>query len=175
MTAPFNVDVDVTVVVFALVLAALLGLSCTPTDSQFSTPAATIETLFSTYGIEKMSEQEVRARLQARERFVLRDAETHRRCFADWMGEQDQGLAGYVFGKLAAAKDHLRIEVDQQTASVRFDIEGAANEPVILDKVDGGWKIALKKSVPEAVRTQLYEVYRRARRQERRAVPRAPN
>lgn len=143
-------------------------------DKRFDTPAATIDALFRSYGIAELSEAEVRARLQARERFELRDPRLHRECFADWRGEQDQGLAGYVFGRLAAAKDHLRIDVEGDLAQITPGIEGAAQEATVLVRQDGAWKIALRQSVPEEVRQQLYQVYRRARLRERKAADLTP-
>ncbi len=163
------------VVVYALALTLAVLPGCPEqTDSRFSTPAATIRSLFSSYGIADVSEAEVRARLQARERFEMHDPRLHRECFADWQGEQDQGLAGYVFGRLAAAKDHLLIDVEGDLAQITPNIEGAAQEATVLVLQDGAWKIALRQSVPEEVRQQLYQVYRRARLRERKATDLAP-
>ena len=166
-------NVDVVVVILAMTATLLSGCSTT-SDKRFATPASTINTLFGAYGIADMSEGEVRARLQARQRFDLRDPQTHRDCFADWQGEQDQGLAGYVFGKLAAAKDHLRIEIDGTTAKITPDIEGASQEATVLSQTEGAWKIVLRESVPENVRQQLYQIYRRARLRERKAGSEQP-
>ena len=146
-----------------------------PMDSRFSTPKNTIETLFSTYGVEKMSEEEVRRRLEARQRFTMLDSALHRACFADWQSESDQGLAGFVFGRLVAAKDHLTTKIEGQKALVGTTLKSAAEHPVVLKRTKNGWRIVLQQSVPEAIKRQLYEVYRRSKRIETRSQPAPAN
>lgn len=153
-------------------ICAILALaSCkqdqTPTG--FESPRATVDSLFSAYGVRDISQEEARRRLAARERFDLRDAGLFRSCFSDWQGEHDHALGGFVFGQLVAAKDELKIEIDEDTAQIRVAPSSAEIQPIVLVKQEGAWRIDLRQSVPPQVRQSLYEVYRRARRAERRA------
>ncbi len=159
-------------VVLSVCLAALLVAACKKyeTSSDFESPNATLQSLFRAYGVTEIPEAEIQRRLQARERFDLRDEALFRSCFSDWQGEHDQGLGGYVFGRLVAGKDHLTVEVDEGIARVRTAADAAEVEPVVLLQTDDGWKIDLRQSVPAELRQQLYEVYRRARRAERKAL-----
>mgnify|MGYP001546027968 CR=1 FL=1 len=154
-----------------MLLSVALLLSCTRESAPagFETPEATIQTLFRSYGVETMTQDEARRRLQARERFELLDGELFRSCFADWQGEHDQALGGFVFGQLVAAKDELKISLKDDVAEVVVAPDAANIQPVVLVRVDRAWKIDLRKSVPAPVRQSLYEVYRRARRAERQA------
>jgi len=149
----------------------LLGLASCKTDSvspAFESPNATIDTLFRAYDVRDVPQVEIRRRLQARERFKLLDENLFRSCFSDWQGEHDQGLGGFVFGQLVAAKDELLIDVKGKTARVRASSSAPEVSPVVLIKQDAGWKIDLRQSVPPDIRQRLYEVYRRTRRAERR-------
>jgi hypothetical protein len=152
-------------------LAVLLTLSCTrdPAPTGFESPSATIDSLFRAYGVQDISQQEARRRLEARERFELRDQELFRSCFSDWQGEHDHGLGGFVFGQLVAAKDELQISVEEGTARVRVASATSELQPIVLVKQGQAWRIDLRQSVPPQVRQSLYEVYRRARRAERQA------
>ena len=135
----------------------------------FESPAATIDSLFRAYGVRDISQDEARRRLQARERFQLRDPQLFRSCFSDWQGEHDQALGGFVFGQLVAAKDELAIEVEKDTAQVRASNASKDLHPIVLVERDHAWKIDLRKSISPEIRQSLYEVYRRARRAEREA------
>ena len=152
-------------------LAVLLIASCKsePTPTGFESPSATIDSLFRAYGVEDMPQDEARRRLQAHERFELLDPALFRACFSDWQGEHDQALGGFVFGQLVAGKDQLEIELEGNTAEVRAAPTSVELTPIVLVKQDRAWKIDLRKSVPPQVRQSLYEVYRRARRAERKA------
>jgi len=152
-------------------LAVLLIASCKsePTPTGFESPSATIDSLFRAYGVEDMPQDEARRRLQAHERFELLDSKLFRACFSDWQGEHDQALGGFVFGQLVAGKDQLEIELEGNTAEVRAAPASVELTPIVLVKQDRAWKIDLRKSVPPQVRQSLYEVYRRARRAERKA------
>ena len=152
-------------------LCVLVLASCKrdPAPVGFETPEATINTLFRSYGVEKMSQEEARQRLRSRERFELLDSELYRSCFADWQGEHDQALGGFVFGQLVAAKDELKVEVDGDVAKVIVAPAASNIEPIVLVQVERAWKIDLRQSVPPQIRQSLYEVYRRARRNEQLA------
>ena len=157
----------------ALLIAAtiLLGLTSCKTEavsSAFESPKATIDTLFRAYDVRDVPQTEIRRRLQARERFELVDENLFRSCFTDWQGEHDQGLGGFVFGQLVAAKDELTIDVKENSARVRASSSAPELPPIVLIKQDAGWKIDLRQSVPPDIRQRLYEVYRHARRGERR-------
>ena len=135
----------------------------------FESPSATIESLFRAYGVQDMSQDEARRRLQARERFELLDPALFRSCFSDWQGEHDHALGGFVFGQLVAAKEDMKIEVEDDVARVEVAPESSGIQPVVVVKQNLAWKIDLRQSVPARIRQSLYEVYRRARRAERRA------
>jgi hypothetical protein len=152
-------------------LSVLLMVSCAsdPAPTGFESPSATIDSLFRAYGVQDISQQEARRRLEARERFELRDQELFRGCFSDWQGEHDQGLGGFVFGQLVAAKDELQISVEEGTAQVRVASAASELQPIVLVKQGQAWRIDLRQSVPPQIRQGLYEVYRRARRAERQA------
>ncbi len=152
-------------------LAVLLIASCKiePTQTGFESPSATIDSLFRAYGVQDMPQDEARRRLQAHERFGLLDSKLFRTCFSDWQGEHDHALGGFVFGQLVAGKDELEIELEGDTANVRAASASVELTPIVLVKQDRAWKIDLRKSVPPQVRQSLYEVYRRARRAERKA------
>ena len=157
---------------FLIALAVALSLaSCKsePAPVGFESPSATIDTLFRAYDVQSMSQLEARRRLQAHERFELIDSNLFRSCFSDWQGEHDQALGGYVFGQLVAAKDELEISIDEDVANVRASKASAELHPIVIVKQNRAWKIDLRQSVPAKVRQSLYEVYRRARRAERKA------
>jgi len=140
-----------------------------PVPTGFESPSATIESLFRAYGVQDITQQEARRRLEARERFELRDQALFRSCFSDWQGEHDHGLGGFIFGQLVAAKEELQISIQEQRAEVRVASASSELQPIILVKQNEAWKIDLRQSVPAEIRQSLYEVYRRARRAERQA------
>ncbi|MBW1761585.1 MAG: hypothetical protein JRG67_00660 [Deltaproteobacteria bacterium] len=136
----------------------------------FESPSAAIDSLFRSYGIRDMAQDEARRRLQARERFELLDEQLFQSCFSDWHGEHDHALGGFVFGQLVAGKDELQITVENDNAQVRAASASPELKSIVLVKQNGAWKIDLRQSVPPKVRQSLYEVYRRARRAERQAL-----
>lgn len=152
-------------------LALFLMASCKrdPVPTGFESPSATIDSLFRAYGVQDISQNEARRRLEARERFELRDQALFQSCFSDWQGEHDHGLGGFVFGQLVAAKDELQISIEDGAAQVRAASASRELQPIVLVKQAGAWKIDLRQSVPPQIRQSLYEVYRRARRAEREA------
>lgn len=153
----------------ALAVLALASCKGEPAPTGFESPSATIDSLFRAYGVQNMSQDEARRRLQAHERFELLDAKLFRSCFSDWQGEHDHALGGFVFGQLVAAKDELEISAEDDLATVRAASASIELQPIVLVKQDRAWKIDLRRSVPPQVRQSLYEVYRRARRAERQA------
>lgn len=158
----------------ALLVAAVtvsLFASCTSRKAPegFESASAAINSLFRAYGVQDMSQDEARRRLQARERFELLDPTLFRACFSDWQGEHDQALGGFVFGQLIAAKEDMKIEVDEDVARVKVAPDSSDVQPIIVVKQDLAWRIDLRQSVPPRIRQSLYEVYRRARRAERKA------
>lgn len=155
-------------IAFAIVLA-LASCKSEPAPTGFESPSATIDSLFRAYDVQGISQDEARRRLQARERFELREPNLFRSCFSDWQGEHDQALGGYVFGQLVAAKDELKIETEGGVAKVRAANASEELPPIVLVQQNRAWKIDLRQSVPARVRQSLYEVYRRARRAERQA------
>ena len=152
-----------------VVVAVAMGCKAKTGSPEFASPNATIETLFKAYDVKDVSQSEIRRRLSARERFKLYDEALFRECFSDWQGDHDQGLGGFVFGQLVAAKDELTIDIEGDTARVRPGVAPSDLPPIILIKQVDGWKIDLRQSIPPDIRQQLYEVYRRASRAERQA------
>jgi hypothetical protein len=146
-------------------------MACTAKKAppEFESPEATVDSLFAAYGVQDMTQEEARRRLQARERFELLDAELFKSCFSDWQGEHDHALGGFVFGQLVAAKEELEVSITDEVAEVRVAPATSEVQPVVLVRRDLAWKIDLRKSVPPRIRQSLYEVYRRARRVERGA------
>lgn len=140
-----------------------------PTDPRFAEPEATVRTLFTVYDVADLGEAEVQELLRQRVQFQVRDRAAYEACFADWRDPHDEGLAGFVFGRLAALKDHLRYErsADGNTMRVIPTRDGNEGHPVVLHYTDGGWKIALRESVPSELRQRLYRVYEEARQRER--------
>ncbi|MCB9659660.1 MAG: hypothetical protein H6726_18580 [Sandaracinaceae bacterium] len=160
-----------TVVLWGLLLApfGLRGCASKPVDPRFAEPEATVRTLFTVYDVADLEEAEVQALLRQRVQFQVRDRDAYEACFADWRDPHDEGLAGFVFGRLAALKGHLRYEPSADGRSMRVIPmrEGEAGHPVVLRRTDDGWKIALRESVPDELRQRLYRVYEEARRRER--------
>lgn len=156
--------------ILAVVTVSLL-MSCRSEKAPegFESPSSAIDSLFRAYGVQDMSQDEARRRLQARERFELLDPALFRSCFSDWQGEHDQALGGFVFGQLVAAKQDMKIEVEEDTARVQVAPASSEIQPIVLVKQQLAWKIDLRQSVPPRIRQDLYEVYRRARRAERGA------
>ena len=147
----------------ALVLGcSLLASACSeePPDLRYQTARSTIETLFSAYGIQGLNEAQVQERMQVRGRFHLADPSAYEGCFLDYDGERDEGEAGYVFGRLAAAKDSLVYAADDERVEVR---SGQSEDPVILLRRGRSWRISLEDSVPLEVRRRLRGVYQRAK------------
>jgi hypothetical protein len=153
----------------ALVIALCTSCKTESAPTGFESPSATIDSLFRAYGVQDISQEEARRRLQARERFELLDKQLFQNCFSDWQGEHDHALGGFVFGQLVAAKEELQIAVEDDTARVRAASASPELQAMVLVKQRGGWKIDLRQSVPPKIRQSLYEVYRRARRAERQA------
>jgi hypothetical protein len=166
----------------SLVLRAclLLALASTPlltsacsgatetVDARYSTPEHTANTLFSAYGIEALSGEDVRARMSSNARFDLHDRATFVSCFRDLETTTDEGLAGFVFGALAAGKDNLRTEIleSRATMSPRTGVE-----IVFIREEDGRWLISLAESVPAEVRTRLGAVAADTEQRQRRGIP----
>ncbi len=137
-------------------------------DVRFSTPEHTVATLFATHGLSDESQAAIQSRIAQRGSFELSDAETWRLCFTDIDEPGGEGMAGYVLGMLAAARDQLRYELAGDTASV---FPRAGLRVVMRRGEDGAYRIVLRESVPEQVRRGLLQVEENARRQR---VPTGP-
>lgn len=159
--------VPAAVALFVIATSGSCKTESAPTG--FESPSATIDSLFRAYGVQDISQEEARRRLQARERFELLDEQLFQSCFSDWQGEHDHALGGFVFGQLVAGKDELQITIEDDAAKVRAAAGSTELQPMVLVKQHEAWKIDLRQSVPPKIRQSLYEVYRRARRAERQA------
>ncbi len=149
----------------AAAMAAVLLMGCdqappVSSDLRFHTPKATIDTLLETYGLEMVSQDEIRRRMQIGRSFHLVDPETRDLCFADFDGPEDEGMIGYVFGGLAPAKDDVRITQTGDTAHAFGETrDGRRNRPIVLERDStGAWRIVLEESVPSDVRDRLDRV-----------------
>ena len=110
----------------------------------------------------------MRARIAERGSFQLRDAETWRLCFTDLERPGGEGMAGYVLGLLAAARDDLRYETaaDRGYAIPREGIRVAMERGD-----DGAYRIVLADSVPPEVQRGLLQIEENA---QRRRTPSGP-
>ncbi len=132
-------------------------------DPRFVTPEDTVRTLFAAYGLEHVPEETILARLAEGQRFELLDPAGFRACFADHRGPEHEGMAGYVFGVLAAGKEHLRFRADGERVRVLVGRGGASDPRIVMRRTRGGFKIVLAESVPEDVRRRLLALYDRSR------------
>lgn len=143
------------------VLLAGCGDDVQVTDPRFATPERTVATLLATHGLADESQESIRSRIAERGSFELRDAETWRLCFTDLERPGGEGMAGYVLGLLAAARDELRYETAANRGYV-FPREGIR---VVMDRgEDGAYRIVLAESVPEEVQRGLLQIEENARR-----------
>lgn len=153
----------------APIVLGLVGCDgdATEVDARYSTPEHTLHTLFTAYGVESLSQDDIRLRMAAHSRFEIRDRASYEACFADLRTPTDEGLAGFVFGSLAAAKDDLRVSIAGDRATV---MPAEAVRIVLLREDDGRWRISLAESVPDAVRQRMGLVTAEAEQRERRGV-----
>ena len=117
-----------------LVSSSPASASCTsePKPTGFESPSAAIDSLFRAYGVQDISQEEARRRLQGRERFELLDESLFKSCFSDWQGEHDHALGGFVFGQLVAAKDELEDRRRGGSARVRAASASPELQPIVL-------------------------------------------
>ena len=141
-----------------LALAFVL-VACSHEDPRFRTPEAAVTTLLAAYGLEHVPEPAIRERLAGRGTFELRDERTFREAFADHTGPSDDGAAGYVLGRVAAAKDHLVYTTSGTSVVITAGVDPAPL--AVLERREAGYRFVLARSVPRTVRAQLREVYRR--------------
>jgi hypothetical protein len=154
----------------ALVLAVTAcDGATTSTDARFSTPEHTIDTMLRAYGLESATQEQLREQISAHGHFEIRDRTSYEACFEDLGdGPVNEGLAGFVFGAIAAGRDDLRIETvrDRATVSPREGIE------IVMHRgADGAYRVVLAESVPAAVREQMAAVAGHAEDRARRGVP----
>lgn len=148
-----------------LVLLSLLSLvgcdeGVSRADARFSTPEHTVETLLGAYGLGDVPQETVQARMAEGGGFALQDREAWRACFTDIDQPGGEGMAGYVLGMLAAAKDDLRYELAGDWAYVypRDEVR------VVMAHEPDGYRIVLARSVPDEVRRTLLQVEENAQR-----------
>lgn len=143
------------------VFASLVISACAEPDPRFSTPEKTVESLFEAYGVADVPEREIQRRLLMRERFELVSRAAMLETFADYRVEEQEGLTGFVFGRLVARKASLTYDCSEKRCEVRPEGETDA-PPVVLRKDGGEWKIVLAESVPPEVQRELLALHRRA-------------
>ena len=145
-----------------LLSIAVMILGCDPQpDPRFATPQDTVTTMFVVYGVDAMTEQQVQKHMKAKQKFQLQDRKQYLECFSDFKNPSDEGMAGYVFGRLAAAKDSLRYK----TTAGRTTVRTSQGQQIVLTKsANHEWKIKLRDSVPLNTQKQLHAVYKRAQK-----------
>jgi len=136
----------------------------TRVDRRFATPERTVHTLLEAYDLDSLSQDAIRGRLAARERFMLRDREAYEGCFADLNGAAAEGMAGWVLGALAAGRDELRTEM----TPVRATVSPREGVRIVMRSDAGAWRIVLRQSVPAEVQRGLATLAARAEEQARR-------
>ncbi len=150
---------------------ALLGCdgATTTIDARFSTPEHTVETMLRAYGLEDATQEQIRERLSSQGRFELRDRASYEACFEDLgQGPVNEGLAGFVFGAIAAGREDLRVETygDRATVSPREGIE------IVMHRDEhGAYRVVIAESVPAEVRARMAAVAGHAEDRARRGVP----
>lgn len=137
-------------------------------DPRFQSAEATLGTLFRAYGVDRTREPEVREHMQSGGKFKLRSEDEFRACFADYRGPLDEGLAGFVFGRLVARKDSLTFETKGDRTQVFIRDQSKGKPAAVMVAEASGWKLSLKESVPADVAGKLRELYRRAEEDHRR-------
>ncbi len=139
-----------------LVLAlSLLGCGqAQSADSRFATPERTVSSLFLAHGLERASQEQIRAQIIRDGGLVVRDRELYAACFADLDRPGGDALASYVVGMLAAARDDLRYELVEDHGYA-YPREGAR---VVFQRQNGAYRIILAQSVPEDVQARLLEM-----------------
>jgi hypothetical protein len=151
---------------------ALASFGCdgaTTVDARFSTPEHTVDTMLRSYGLEDATQEQIREQLSAHGRFELRDRASYEACFEDLgQGPVNEGLAGFVFGAIAAGRADLRFQIfgERATVSPREGIE------IVLHRGDdGAYRVVLAESIPDEVREQMAAVAGHAEDRARRGVP----
>lgn len=162
---------------FAIVLVLLSLLGCEgatrTVDARFSTPEHTVRTLMSAYGLADATQEQIRERLAAHDRFEMQSRATFRACFEDLgpesgtAGAASEGVAGFVFGALAAGRDDMRVQIagDRATVSPRAGVE------IVMHRGDdGAFRIVLAESVPDEVRARMASLAHHADDRLRRGI-----
>ena len=153
----------------SILLAVSLG-ACggdAEADPRRASPESTVELLMRLYGVDGMSQADIQQHMRTHGNFELSDQRTFDECFVDHDGPEDEGLAGYVFGVLAAGKDELRVVRVQGRAFVYPNPE-RNDRYVVLVEEDEEWKVLLSESVPRDIQRRLREEYERIERRKQR-------
>lgn len=154
-----------------LLIASLVGCdgATRTVDARFSTPEHTVRTLMSAYGLEAATQEQIRERMAHHDRFEMQNRATFRACFEDLdTSSADEGVAGFVFGALAAGRDDMRVAThgDRATISPRAGVE------IVMHRgEDGAYRIVLAESVPDEVRARMASLARHADDRLRRGIP----
>lgn len=153
-----------------LVVTPLVLSACqdAPRDARFDTPEDTVATLLGSFGVDEQTQEEVQRHLRNRGRFDLQDEATYHACFLDFGGPASEGLAGYVFGVVAAGKDQLRFARVGEEVHVFPDPDSRELRVVMVDG-EAGYRISLRQSVPAEVRRALIAEHERIDARNRRA------
>jgi len=160
----------------AAVIAVLVGCEgATQTvDARFSTPEHTVRTLMSSYGLEDATQEQIRERMAAHDRFEIQSRATFRECFEDLgptsgtHGAASEGAAGFVFGALAAGRDDVEITMTGDRATL---VPRQGVQIVMHRGEDGAYRIVLAESVPAEVRARMASLAQHADDRLRRGIP----
>lgn len=156
----------------AAVLALALLFGCEgatrTVDARFSTPEHTVRTLLGAYGLADATQAQIRERMAAHDRFEIQSRATFRSCFEDLgTSAASEGVAGFVFGAIAAGRDDLRIEItgDRAMLSPRAGVQ------IVMHRGDdGAFRIVLAESVPDEVRERMASLAHHADERMRRGI-----
>jgi hypothetical protein len=126
----------------------------TTTDSRYSTPERTIETLLDSCDL-RGSSAENQAVIIEQGGSRIRDQRAYDACFSDIDQPGGQAMAGYVVGMVAGARDELRYETIEGRGYV-IPREGIR---IVMERDErGAYRIVLRESVPENVRRSILQL-----------------
>lgn len=136
------------------------------TDPRFESARATVSTLLRSHALDKTSldkinEVELAGYMRGGAKIALANEADFHGCFADYRTAADEGLAGFVLGRLAPKKDSLIFTQKGDRTEVRIRNTPSQEPAAVLVEKDGAWRFSLKDSVPAELRQRLLDLYQR--------------
>lgn len=146
----------------ALMALALAAAACgDKADPRFESARGAVMTLLRTHALDAMPEADVAAHMRSGGKLTMKSEEEFRACFADYKTAADEGLAGFVLGRLAPRKDSLLVEEKGDRAEVRIKNTAQKAPVAVLVRREGNWRFSLEESVPADLKQRLRELYQR--------------